>query len=73
MKKEWKPDSWNKSSDGSAMKVSESYGVIKTERISSDTKPHSHEIVKVDHMTGRVKEISIGSERPKKAHQAIVQ
>jgi hypothetical protein len=62
----WKFGGWKDSSDGSGMKVSDSHGVLKTERISSTDKPHLHEIVKVDRPTGRVKEISIGANRGKK-------
>jgi hypothetical protein len=61
----WKPSSWNKSSDGSAMKVSDSHGVIKTERISSTERPHSHEIVKADRPSGRVQEIYRGENSPR--------
>jgi hypothetical protein len=46
--------------DSSRMKVSDSHGVLKTERVSSREKPHSHDIVKVDRPTGRVKEIRRG-------------
>ena len=55
-------DKWfsGNSNDGSLMKVSKDGDTIKTERISSSEKPHSHDIVKVDKPSGTVKEISIG-------------
>jgi len=56
----WKFGGWHDAKDGSSMKVSDSHGVLKTERISSTERPHSHEIVKVDRPTGRVKEIYRG-------------
>ena len=49
-----------KSDDGSKMKVTNSGDSLKTERISSSERPHSHDIVKVDIPSGTVKEISIG-------------
>jgi hypothetical protein len=60
----WKPSSWNAAKDKSAMKVTNSPDTLKTERISSTEKPHSHEIVKVDKPSGSVREISLGQNRP---------
>ena len=51
---------WNRSSDGSAMKVSHQHGVMKTERISSSSRPHDHTIVKADRVSGRVRETYVG-------------
>jgi len=48
------------SDDGSKMKVTKEPDSLKTERISSSDRPHSHDIVKVDIPSGSVKEISIG-------------
>jgi hypothetical protein len=48
------------SSDGSKMKVTHDGDTLKTERISSGDRPHSHDITKVDIPSGSVKEISIG-------------
>lgn len=62
---DWKNGAWNKAEDGSAMKVSEAYGVIKSERISNTERPHEHQIVKVDRMTGQVKEIYRGENSSK--------
>ncbi len=49
------------SDDGSKMKVTDEGDTLKTERISSSDRPHSHDIVKVDKPSGSVKEISVGS------------
>jgi hypothetical protein len=59
----WSFGKWNEGKDGSAMKVSHDGDSLKTERISSRERPHSHDIVKVERSTGRVKEISHGSDR----------
>jgi len=48
------------SKDSSAMKVTDSGDTLKTERISSRDKEHSHDIVKVEKTTGVVKQISVG-------------
>ncbi|HAP74187.1 TPA: hypothetical protein DCZ46_03010 [Candidatus Campbellbacteria bacterium] len=48
------------SDDGSKMKVTDSGDNHKTERISSEDRPHSHDIVKIDKPSGSVKEIHIG-------------
>lgn len=48
------------SDDGSKMKVTNEVDSLKTERISSSERPHSHDIVKVDKPSGSVKEISVG-------------
>jgi len=62
-----KNSSWSEpAADGSKMKTSDAHGVLRTERISSESKPHSHDIVAVDRPTGQVKEISKGSNRPGK-------
>ena len=46
--------------DGSKMKVTNDDETLKVERISSADEPHSHDIVKVDKVSGSVKEISVG-------------
>ena len=51
---------WNTAEDGSRMKVTEGEEQIKTERISSEDRPHDHEITKVDKPSGTVKEIYVG-------------
>lgn len=51
---------WNKSDDGSAMKVTNEENTLKTERISSTEKPHEHQITSVNKPTGAVKEITVG-------------
>lgn len=52
--------------DGSKMKVTNDNETLKTERISSREKPHSHDIVKVDKPSGTVKEIHIGPNAPRR-------
>lgn len=54
------------SDDGSKMKVTNGDSTLKTERISSPYKPHSHDIVKVDKPSGSVKEIHIGPNATRK-------
>jgi len=54
-------DKWNSAEDGSRMKVSEDGETLKTERISSEERPHDHDITKVDKPSGSVKEISVGA------------
>jgi hypothetical protein len=50
----------NDNDDGSRIKASTRNGgdTLKTEKISSKEKPHSHDIVLVDKPSGQVKEIS---------------
>lgn len=57
--------SGNNGGDGSKMKVTDSGDRIKTERISSSDRPHSHEIVIVDKVSGSVKEVSVGLNAPR--------
>ncbi len=52
--------------DGSQMKVSDTGDTLKTERITSEQRPHEHEIVKVDKPSGTVKEFYIGENVPRK-------
>jgi hypothetical protein len=65
----WIFDVFTTASDSSRVKAGDDDGVLKTERISSGKRPHSHEIVKVDGPTERVKEISIcgGKKQPQEA------
>ncbi len=56
----------NNDGDGSKMKVTNDAEVIKTERISSDKPPHTHDIVKVDKVSGTVKAIILGDKAPRK-------
>lgn len=58
--------SGNNDGDGSKMKVTNTPETLKTEKISSGDRPHSHDIVKVDKTSGTVKEISIGPNSPRK-------
>jgi hypothetical protein len=62
---DWKFGGWKDSKDGSSMKVTDNNGVLKTERVSNTEKPHTHDIVKVDRVTGRVQEISRGENAPR--------
>lgn len=62
----WKEGSWNKASDGPAMKVTHTADSLKTERIYSSRESHDHDIVKVDKPSEQVKEISIGNNSPRK-------
>ena len=55
----------NNGGDGSKMKVTDSGDKLKTERISSGDRPHSHDIVVVDKPSGCVKEISVGENSPR--------
>lgn len=52
--------SGNNDGDGSRMKVTNKDDSHKVERISSEDRPHSHDIVKIDKPSGSVKEIHIG-------------
>jgi hypothetical protein len=61
----WIFGGWKNAKDGSSMKVSDSHGALKTERISSTRRPHDHQIVKVDRPSGRVKEISVWRSKKK--------
>jgi hypothetical protein len=56
-------EKWNEAPDGSAMKVTDTGAVLKTERISSRKEPHTHDIVNVERTTGKVKEISLPEKR----------
>jgi len=52
--------------DDSKMKVTNDKETYKAERISSSDRPHSHDIVKVDKISGSVKEIHKGPNAPRK-------
>lgn len=47
-------------------KHSDSFGVQKTESITSKSKPHEHKIVKVETRSGRVKETYVGENADRK-------